>query len=129
MSFLGVSLLMFNPWFTLILIFSTLPSFLGEYYFNSKNYLLNRSQMHRKRELEYLSFVGASDQTAKEVRVFDLSSFFIGRFRTIANKLYADTRSLNKRRTGWGIFLAIVGVFGYYTALVCSSLKEWLMDI
>lgn len=118
MSFLGVSLLMFNPWFTLILIFSTLPSFLGEYYFNSKNYLLNRSQMHRKRELEYLSFVGASDQTAKEVRVFDLSSFFIGRFRTIANKLYADTRSLNKRRTGWGIFLAIVGVFGYYAAFV-----------
>ena len=87
MSFLGVGLILFNPWFTFILLFSTIPSFIGEYYFNSKTYSLARSQMHRRRELEYISYVGASDQTAKEVRVFNLSGFFIGDFETYS-KMY-----------------------------------------
>jgi ATP-binding cassette subfamily B protein len=73
MCFFGATLIVFNPWFTLILIFSTIPSFIGEYYFNIKNYIMTRRQMHGKRELEYLSYVGASDQSAKEVRLFDLS--------------------------------------------------------
>ncbi|MEO5647149.1 MAG: ABC transporter ATP-binding protein, partial [Chitinophagaceae bacterium] len=70
------------------------------------------------REMEYISFVGASDQTAKEVRVFDLSSFLIGRFRKLATKLYIDTKSLGIKRTVWGILLALLGVGGYYVAFV-----------
>lgn len=118
MSFLGVGLIVFNPWFTFILLFSTIPSFVGEYYFNSKTYSLARSQMHRRRELEYISYVGASDQTAKEVRVFDLSKFFIGRYRSIFNKLYFDTRKLATKRAIWGIALAMLGTVGYYTAFI-----------
>ena len=118
MSFLGVGLIFFNPWFTFILLFSTIPSFVGEYYFNSKTYSLARSQMHRRRELEYISYVGASDQTAKEVRVFDLSKFFIGRYRSIFNKLYFDTRKLATKRAIWGIALAMLGTIGYYTAFI-----------
>jgi ATP-binding cassette subfamily B protein len=37
---------------------------LGESYFNSKNYALSRSQTQR-RELDYLRYLGASDETAK----------------------------------------------------------------
>ncbi len=118
MCFFGATLIVFNPWFTLILIFSTIPSFIGEYYFNIKNYILTRRQMHGKRELEYLSYVGASDQSAKEVRLFNLSDFFIGRFRTIANKLYSDNRNLQTSRSLWGTILAIVGHVGYYIAFV-----------
>jgi len=118
MCFFGATLIVFNPWFTLILIFSTIPSFIGEYYFNIKNYILARRQMHGKRELEYLSYVGASDQTAKEVRLFNLSDFFIGRFRRIANKLYSDNRSLQTKRSSWGTVLAIVGHIGYYIAFI-----------
>ncbi len=118
MSFLGVGLIIFNPWFTFILLFSTIPSFIGEYYFNSKTYSLARSQMHRRRELEYLSYVGASDQTAKEVRVFDLSKFFIGRFQGIFKKLYYDTRKLATKRAVWGIALNLLGTIGYYTAFI-----------
>ncbi len=115
---LGVSLLVFNPWFTLILLFSTIPSMLGENYFNAKNYLLTRSQINRRRELEYLSSIGAGDQAAKEVRVFDLSAFLINRFKTIAEKLYIDNRNLGTKRVVWGILLAVIGVIGYYTAFV-----------
>ncbi len=74
--------------------------------------------MHGKRELEYLSYVGASDQSAKEVRLFNLSDFFIGRFQAIANKLYSDNRSLQTNRSVWGTVLAMVGHIGYYIAFI-----------
>ncbi|MEO8109316.1 MAG: ABC transporter ATP-binding protein [Ginsengibacter sp.] len=118
MSFLGVGLIFFNPWFTFILLFSTIPSFIGEYYFNSKTYALARSQMARRRELDYISYVGASDQTAKEVRVFDLSAFFMNRYRSIFLKLYKDTSGLAKRRTAWGVGLTMLGTVGYYIAFI-----------
>jgi len=118
MSFFGATLIIFNPWFTFILIFSTIPSFIGEYYYNIKNYILARRQMHGKRELEYLSYVGASDQTAKEVRLFNLSDFFISRYRTIADKLYGENKGLQTNRSSWGTILAIVGHIGYYIAFI-----------
>ncbi len=118
MSFLAGGLIVFNPWFTLILLFSTIPSFVGEYYFNAKTYSLARSQMARRRELEYLSYVGASDQTAKEVRVFDLANFFMDRYRSIFYHLYKDTSSLAKRRTVWGVGLTMLGTMGYYIAFI-----------
>ncbi len=118
MSFLAGGLIVFNPWFTFILLFSTIPSFIGEYYFNAKTYSLARSQMARRRELEYISYVGASDQTAKEVRVFDLSGFFMNRYRSIFLKLYKDTSSLAKRRTLWGVGLTMLGTMGYYLAFI-----------
>jgi ATP-binding cassette subfamily B protein len=118
MSFLGVGLILFNPWFTFILLFSTIPSFIGEYYFNSKTYSLARSQMARRRELEYISYLGASDQTAKEVRVFDLSGFFINRYRSIFKNLYSDSKGLATKRTFWGIGLTMLGTVGYYAAFI-----------
>jgi ATP-binding cassette subfamily B protein len=116
--FLISGLVFFNPWFTINLFISTLPSFIGEYYFNNKNYALIRSQMQRRREMEYVSSLGTSDLTAKEVRAFDLSSFFINRFRSISNKLYFDIRSLETKRSTWAVILAITGSVGYYTAFV-----------
>lgn len=118
LGFLGAGLILFNPWFTLILVFSTVPSFIGEYYFNSKNYELTRSQSHRRRELEYISSIGASNETAKEVRLFDLSDFFINRYRSIFKNLYTDTKKLGIKRSVWGTLLAVLGTAGYYIAFV-----------
>ncbi|HSU51190.1 MAG TPA: ABC transporter ATP-binding protein [Segetibacter sp.] len=116
--FLISGLVFFNPWFTIILFVSTLPSFIGEYYFNNKNYALIRGQMQRRREMEYVSSLGTSDLTAKEVRAFDLSTFFINRFRRISDRLYFDIRSLETKRSTWAVILAVMGSVGYYSAFV-----------
>jgi ATP-binding cassette subfamily B protein len=39
----------FNPWLILLLVLAIIPSFLGESYFNSKNYALSRSQTPEKK--------------------------------------------------------------------------------
>ncbi|HEX8460189.1 MAG TPA: ABC transporter ATP-binding protein [Segetibacter sp.] len=115
-AFLVTGLVIFNPWFTIVLFISTIPSFIGEYYFNNKNYALIRGQMQRRREMEYISSLGTSDLTAKEIRAFDLSSFFINRFKGISNGLYKDIKSLEIKRSFWAIILATTGAIGYYGA-------------
>lgn len=115
-GFLATGLIVFNPWLIFVLLLSIIPSFLGEAYFNAKNYSLIRSQTHGRREMEYISFIGSSDESAKEVRLFDLSDFFISRYRKISGKFYQATRNLELKRSILGTILTLPGSIGYYIA-------------
>jgi len=116
MTFLLTGLIAFNPWLILLLLVAIIPSFLGESYFNSKNYALTRSQTPERRELDYLRYLGASDETAKEVKIFGLSDFIVDRFKTLSNKFYTDNSKLAVKRSGWGTFFSVLGSIGYYAA-------------
>ncbi len=116
MAFLAAGLIAFNFWLILLLIIAIIPAFLGEAYFNDKTYALSRKQTPEKRELDYVRFLGASDDTAKEVKIFNLSGFIVDRFRTLSNRFYADNKRLTIRRTFWGSLLAMLGSAGYYAA-------------
>ena len=116
MAFLLTALIAFNPWLILLLLLAIIPSFLGESYFNSKNYALSRSQTPERRELDYLRYLGASDETAKEVKIFGLSDFIIARFKTLSDKFYSDNSKLAVRRSLWGTFFSVLGTLGYYAA-------------
>jgi ATP-binding cassette subfamily B protein len=116
MGFLLTGLIAFNPWLILLLLVAIVPAFLGESYFNSQNYALSRSQTPERRELDYLRYLGASDETAKEVKIFGLADFIIGRFKTLSQKFYTDNSKLALRRSGWGTFFSVIGSMGYYAA-------------
>ena len=116
MGFLAAGLLAFNPWLLLLLLVAIIPAFIGESYFNDRSYALSRRQTPQRRELDYMRFLGASDETAKEVKLFDLSGFLIGRFQTLANRFYADNKQLAVKRSAWGTFFAMLGSAGYYGA-------------
>ena len=118
MGFLAIGLLAINPWLVLLLFAAVIPAFLGEAYFNDKGYLLTRAQTSRRRELDYIRYIGASDETAKEVKIFDLSGFIIGRFREISEKFYAENKDLTVRRSFWGSVFALLGTVSYYVAYV-----------
>jgi ATP-binding cassette subfamily B protein len=118
MLFLAAGLVVFNPWLILLLIIAVIPAFLGESYFNDKNYSLNRRQTPERRELDYIRYIGASDDTAKEVKIFNLSHFLTDRFRQLSNKFYQDNKALVIKRSMWGTIFAILGSVGYYGAYV-----------
>ena len=69
-----------------------------------------------RRELDYLRFAGASDETAKEVKIFGLSDFFGKRFQKLAGEYYQVNRNLSVRRAAWGGLLSMLGSLGYYAA-------------
>ncbi len=118
MLFLAAGLIVFNPWLILLLIITVLPAFLGEAYFNDKNYSLNRRQTPERRELDYIRYIGASDETAKEVKIFNLSDFLTDRFSQLSNVFYKDNKTLAIKRSLWGTVFALLGSAGYYTAYI-----------
>lgn len=118
MGFLAAGLMAFNPWLIVLLVIAILPAFIGESYFNDQTYALTRSQTPQRRELDYLRYIGASDETAKEIKMFSLSGFIIDRFRLLSDKFYTDNRKIAIKRSVWGTFFALLGSLGYYGAYV-----------
>lgn len=115
-GFLALGLVAFNPWLLFFSVLVALPAFLSESYFNNQNYSLSRRQTPQRRELDYLRYIGASDETAKEVKLFNLSGFLIERFRHLSAKFYRDNKNLAVRRSIWGIVFSAFGTLGYYGA-------------
>jgi ATP-binding cassette subfamily B protein len=115
---LAGGLVAFQPWLLGLLLLAVVPAFLGESHFNERSYSLSYSWTPERRELDYLRQTGASDETAKEVKIFGLSNFLITRFRELSDDFYRQNKSLVLRRAGWGTLFAGIGAAGYYGAYV-----------
>jgi ATP-binding cassette subfamily B protein len=116
--FLAAALITFNPWLLLLLAITLIPAFFGETRFNSQSYSLMYGWTQERRELDYLRFAGASEETAKEVKIFGLSDFFGSRYQKLAGEYYHANKNLSVRRAAWGGLLSILGSIGYYAAYV-----------
>ena len=112
----AVGLLAYAPWLMLLLAVALIPAFVGESHFNALNYSLNFQWTPERRQLEYLRQMGASVETAKEVKIFNLNRFLIERFRTLSDQFYLANRTLAGKRAFWGTLLAALGTLGYYVA-------------
>jgi ATP-binding cassette subfamily B protein len=79
---------------------------------------LTRSWTPERRELDYLRYIGASDQMAKEVKIFNLSGFITQRFADLSDRYYHANRKIVIRRAAWGSGLSAIGTLSYYGAYV-----------
>lgn len=120
---LGAGLVAFNPWLILLLILAVIPAFIGENYFNQQSYSLTRSWTPERRELDYLRYIGASDTTAKEIKIFGLSDFLAQRFEDLSWDYYRANRKLSINRASWGSVLSALGTLAYYGAYVFILLQ------
>ncbi len=117
-AFFAAGLIAFKPILILILLIAVLPSFLGETHFSEAGYSLTRSWTPQRRELDYLRYIGASDESAKEVKIFGLQDFLAERFERLADAYYHANRSLALKRALWGSALSVIGTGAYYGAYV-----------
>ena len=122
-GFLSAGLIAFEPWLIVLLVVAVLPSFMSEAYFSRSSYSLVRSWTPQRRELDYLRYIGASVETAKEVKVFGLDRFLADRFGKLAAEYYKLNSALAIRRTLWGTLLQIGGVLAYYGAYVLIVIR------
>ena len=115
-AFLMAGLIAFAPWLIILLIIAIIPAFLGETHFNEQSYSLSRQWTPQRRELDYYRYIGASDETAKEVKMFGLSDFLTQNFKTLADKYYHENGKIARSRALWGSVFATIGSVGYYVA-------------
>ena len=112
----AIGLLVYAPWLIGLLAVALIPAFVGEAHFNALGYSLNFAWTPERRQLEYLRQTGASVETAKEVKIFNLHRFLVDRYKRLAEKFYLANRALARRRALWGTLLAALGTLGYYVA-------------
>lgn len=115
-AFLAGGLIAFNPWLLIILALAVIPSFVGETRFNQESYSLTRSWTPERRELDYMRYIGASNETAKEIKIFGLEGFIAARFKDISDRYFKVNARLAVRRAAWGSFFSALGTASYYAA-------------
>jgi ATP-binding cassette subfamily B protein len=115
---LSAALLAFSPWLMLLLVVTILPSFLGETRFAAMEYSLLFRWTQERRQLDYLRYVGASVDTAKEVQLFGLAGWLTERYRVLSERWYRENRKLATRKAIVSSLLSFIGTAGYYTAYV-----------
>ena len=113
---LGVALAVYVPWLLVLLAVAVLPSLLGETHFASLGYSLLYSWTPERRQLDYLRYIAASDISAKELKLFGLSDFLVGRYDRLSREFYEANKALAVRRSLVSSLLAAVGTLGYYGA-------------
>ena len=115
---LVAGLIYFEPLLLLLLLLSIIPSFINEIYFSQQQYSLARGWTAERRELDYLRYIGANSQTAKEIKLFDLTSFIVDRFKNLSQEYYDLNKNLAVKRASLGFVFNILGTLSYYGAYV-----------
>jgi ATP-binding cassette subfamily B protein len=101
-----------------LLFISIIPGFINEVKFSNSSYSLSRGWTSERRELDYLRFIGANDKTAKEIKLFNLSSYIADRFKNLSWLYYNENRKLSIRRNLFGAFYSFIGNLSYYGAYI-----------
>jgi ATP-binding cassette subfamily B protein len=115
---LSAALLAFSPWLMILLVVAIVPSFLGETRFAAMEYSLLFRWTPERRQLDYLRWVGASDDTAKEVQSFGLAGWLTERYRVLSERWYRENRKLAIRKAFVSSGLSFIGTAGYYGAYI-----------
>jgi ATP-binding cassette, subfamily B, bacterial len=113
---LAATLVFYVPWLLLLLLVAVMPSFLGETHFAALGYSLLFRWTPERRQLDYLRFTAASDETAKEIKLFGLSRWLTDRYARLADAFYQANRSLSIRHSAVSTLLTTIGTLGYYGA-------------
>jgi ABC-type multidrug transport system fused ATPase/permease subunit len=116
-------LLQFSLWAVAILVLAAVPAFVAETRFAGEAFRLFRWRAPETREQTYLETLLAREDYAKEVKLYQLGSTLLDRYRAIFNRLYAEDRNLTIRRSIWTYLLSLISTAAFYAAYVWIVLE------
>jgi ATP-binding cassette subfamily B protein len=119
----------FSGWMVLALLAATVPAFVAEARFSGAAFRLRNWRSPDARRLNYLEYVMANDEHAKEVKLFGLGPLLLERYRGLAERFYAEDRALATRRTVWAYLLSLVSTlvfYGCYALIVVATARGGL---
>ncbi len=111
----------FSLWIVLVLLAATIPATVAEMRASKLTFQMRNRRSQEWRRLTYLEHVLANDEHAKEVKLFALGPPLLARYRSLAEQLFQDDRSVAVRRT-LGQLLSLVATIAFYAAYVVMAL-------
>ena len=113
---LSAGLIVFSPWLMVLLVAAVIPAFLGETHFTTLAYSVLYRWTPQRRLLDYLRMLGASSQSAKEVKIFGLGDHLAQRYSEGSDRIYEDNKKVAVKRASVGFLLNLISTSGYYGA-------------
>jgi ATP-binding cassette subfamily B protein len=113
---LSAGLIIFSPWLMVLLVAAVIPAFLGETHFTTLAYSVLYRWTPQRRLLDYIRQLGASNQSAKEIKIFGLGPHLAERYREVSDRIYIDNKTVAVKRASVGFLLNLISTGGYYGA-------------
>src|SRR5262249_55673201 len=125
-TFAGYAWILFGtrPWSALLLVAATIPATLVEVKHSKEGFKLRSYRSPESRKLLYFEHVLSTDVHSKEVKTFGLGSFFLERYRSLAEAFYVEDRALLRKRTVTILPLTLLSTlvtYALYAAIVAAA--------
>jgi ATP-binding cassette subfamily B protein len=122
-------LVRFSGWMVAALLVATVPAFVAEARFSGAAFRLRNWRSPDARRLNYLEYVMANDEHAKEVKLFGLGPLLLDRYKRLAERFYVEDKALATRRTVWAYLLSLMSTlvfYGCYALIVVATARSGL---
>ncbi len=113
-------------WMAPIMLIVSIPSAIINFYYKRKHFSYIRHRSRDRRQMNYYSSLAVNKDMVKEIRMFDLSEHFIGRYESVFSKYYKGLRSLIIKENVWhGVVIAISAIVnGILFAVIVMEVFE-----
>src|SRR5262245_19917645 len=101
-------LVRFNGLAVVGLVVAAIPATVSEMRFSHAAFRLRNWRSPDARKLNYIEYVLANDDHAKEVKLFGFGSSLLDRYRSMGETFYREDQKLAVRRAGYGFLLTLV---------------------
>jgi ATP-binding cassette, subfamily B, bacterial len=118
----GGMLLRVSPLALCFLMVVGLPAFFAEAKFSSEGYRKLRSRAPESRMLLYLESLLSREETAKEIKSFQLGMLLLDRYKKIFAHLYREDRNLALHHESGGFVVGLLGTVALYAGYT------WIAD-
>lgn len=104
------------------LVAATIPATIAEVKFGAAAFRLRNWRSPDARKLNYLEYVLANDEYAKEVKVFGFGPLLLDRYRVLGETFYREDTQLAVKRSGWAYGLSLLATGAFYASYVAMAL-------
>ncbi len=106
----------FSPWVAILLIATTIPGFITQNKYANLSFNVLSGQAPERRKMTYIEDLLTEDRSFKEVKLFQISNFFINKYEELFQKLFQEDFGLAKRQSRANIFLRTMAYGSYFFA-------------
>lgn len=122
---LVLAICLFDPLVIALFVGCSIPALFVEGMCTLRGYALNQRLTPIRRELEYLRALGASKESAKELKVFGLKDFFIGQYEKLADVVYREKVGLSGELLPARALASVLMVAGSYAGYAIVVYRTW----
>jgi ATP-binding cassette subfamily B protein len=104
-------------WLAVVALVVPIPSFIASSRYGWMGYVRMRRESPERRKMYYFNRLMTDDDYNKEIKLFNLGNFFIGRYQQLADKFYEENQRILVRRNMTGFYwmaLSLVANAGIY---------------